>query len=160
MANSGGELLKRIVVIVIVAALVLAGGLCSWALYLRDTARERFGSAPLLGFEYDEEASLATSSTCERVASISPPYHWNLLGQMWQEDSIHWEDVQTLSPAPQEFEHGRTGVMKIGDVVCGWATTGWGASVYRPTGSVLSCRSYEDNPRPYHEPCERRKWPW
>lgn len=153
--------MNRKFVIPAIGVVFLALALSAWSLYLSNATREKFGAAPLIGFAYDEPMSLASGKTCQRVAAVSPPHHWNLLGEMWQEDAIDWEDVQTLSPAPQKLEHGRTGPVRVGDIVCGWVQTGWKAAIYTPTGDVLYCGSHEEAhaARPYYEPCAKRKWP-
>jgi len=114
-------------------------------------ARNKYGPAPVLGWFKDEGASLRTGQYCQYVASPNPPVHWNWRGDMWQEPYLLWEDVQLLSPAPTELVHGKTGPVREGDIVCGWATHGTEATIYRPWGTVMTCNSYEPRLDP---PCD------
>lgn len=75
---------------------------------------------------------------------MSPPAHYNWLGRIWQDATLDWADVVIQHPPPQEFPHGRSGAVQVGDVVCGFGEVSDIRYVHRPTGVVLTetCESY------------------
>lgn len=112
--------------------------------------RNKYGPSPALGWFEHENESLRTGQLCQYVASPSPVVHWNWKGEMWQDPYLLWEDIQLLSPAPKELVHGKTGPLREGDVVCGWATYGTEATIYIPWGNVMACNTYEAS---FDPPC-------
>lgn len=138
------------VLLALLAMAVLYLGVRTYGEHIMTGAYREYGGAPALGWFLHEEQSEATGQLCRYVAGPNPPWHWNWLGETWQDPYILWEDVQLLSPAPEEIEHNRTGPVRAGDVVCGWARHGTEATIYRPTGQVMTCKSYEPE---FDPPC-------
>lgn len=137
-------------------ALLLLGAGLGWDMYqtsLYWRAREKFGLAPVFFWKYAEADSRARGEKCYLVGAATAHVHWNWRGEMWQDPYFLWEDITLLSPAPDTvLEHGRTGPVRVGDVVCGWSEYGWLATIYEPDGSLLNCRG-STYPGPAYERC-------
>lgn len=157
MIESWGVRTKHIILSALLAVLIGAVGYLALHEYHQarfGDAVQKFGIFPAFAWEFDEDESRIRGGQCYRVAYVNPPVHWSGWGEMWQEPHFLWEDIRLLSPAPDAvLEHERTGPVRVGDLVCGWAEEGWLVTIDGRDGYHLWCRSIRAGPN--YPPCER-----
>lgn len=116
------------------AAIVLAGSVWAWDQHLDFAQTQRFGKSP--GLAVAHEGGFGNQSFCHVIQGVAPAAHHDLLGRMWQDEHLLWEDV-VIRQSAGEFQHGRAGPVQVGDKVCGLAFGESTFYTYRPTGEAL-----------------------
>lgn len=96
-----------------------------------------YGNAPGLFAVIADETE---QGWCERIEGASPPVHYNLWGEVWQDPHLKWEDVEIRGRGERILEHGRTGPVERGHIVCGFTSGSW-EWVYTPREEMLFARS-------------------
>lgn len=83
--------------------------------------RYEYGDTPGIGLhaEYARDGSY-----CETVRDVYPKAHYNWWGHIWQDETMNWEDLRvetrSVDNERQIFPHGHTGIIEIGDRICGF----------------------------------------
>lgn len=142
---------KTIATVIACIILLLAIGLPVRGWY--HDHRERLQREGMARYGYDgliwdspDQADPVTGNYCRTVFSAIARWHVNIWGEYWQEPPLRWEDIQILSPAPRELVHGLRGEIAKGDRVCGWSDSGAWVTIYRPTGEVMNCSTFDPEP--------------